>query len=174
MLLIITSPSGWGKTTLKNALLEQWWNDTLNFTTREPRSEREKDEYVFVTKDVFMKKFANWDFLETTEFNWELYWASKYLPEWNVVTILDPVGRNQIMEKFARDGKKVVTVYLNIWEEEQYRRLVERGSSIDEINTRQKDLDWMSPTKFCYVINWELSREEILHNVDDILLNLQE
>ena len=173
MLLIITSPSWGGKTTLQNALIEKWWSTTINFTTREPRSEKEKDSYVFLTKEAFMKKVINGDFLENTEFNWEYYWVSKYLPKWNVVTVLDPVGRNKVMEKYAREGKKVVTVYLNISEEEQYRRLENRGWKINEIRERQKDFHWMSPTKFCYLINWEMSTEDIVGDIEDIITKEQ-
>jgi len=54
-------------------MLERGWKRPINFTTRKPRSEREKDEYVFIDEKTFMTKFANGDFLEHTNFNGNYY-----------------------------------------------------------------------------------------------------
>ena len=166
-LLIITAVSCWGKTTLQNELLERWYRSPINFTTRKPRSEKEKDEYVFITKSVFMKKLANGDFLEHTVPNWEYYWTSRFLPSGDIVLVLDPVGRAQVMEKYAREGLKVTTIYLNISPELQLERLEERRMSVIDIKARQKDFDWLSPTKFCLEIDWELNVSEIADIVED-------
>lgn len=169
--VIITSPSAWGKTWLQNELVERWFKSPINFTTRKPRSEKEKDEYVFVTKKVFMRKLANGDFLEHTEFNGNYYWVSRFLPEWNVVMVLDPTGRSQIMERYARVWLEVATIYLNISPELQLARLEERRMSVIDIKARQKDFDWMSPTKFCLEINGDAPVEEIADIVEDYISN---
>lgn len=165
-LVVITSPSAWGKTTLQNELVERGWKSAINFTTRKPRSEKEKDEYVFINKKQFFTKLANGDFLEHTEFNWNYYWASRALPAGNVVMVLDPVGRDQIMEKYARAWIEVNTVYLNISPELQLERLEERRMSVADIKARQKDFDWMCPTKFCLEMDWDRDVTEIADSLE--------
>lgn len=170
-LLIISSPSAWGKTTLKDELVRRWWKSALSFTTRKPRSEREKDEYVFLTKRQFFDKLENWDFLEHTQFNWENYGVSKTLPEGNVVIVLDPVGRNQVMEQYARTGERLHTLYLDISPELQLERLEERRMSVIDIKARQKDFDWMSPTKFCMEMDWDEDVALIADEVEESIFS---
>jgi len=154
-LLLITWVSASGKTTLQNELLERGWKRPINFTTRKPRSEREKDEYVFIDVKTFMKKFANGDFLEHTCFDGNYYWVSRYLPQGNVCIVLDPIGRAQVMEKMARAWLEVTTLYINIPTEVQRQRLEERGCSVNELRARQKDYAWFDKTKFCMDADWE-------------------
>jgi len=170
-LLIITSPSAWGKTTLKNELVEnRGWKSAINFTTRQPRSEREKDDYVFIDKETFFKKLRNGDFLEHTSYQGEEYAVSRFLPKGNVVMVLDPIGRNQVMSKWAAEGLKVNTVYLEISPEEQRRRLEARvWVSVNDIRGRQKDFRWFDRTKFCLEIDWTRSVIDIADIVEDSL-----
>ena len=124
-LVILTWPSWSGKTTLQQELLNRWWSRPLNFTTRKPRTKErienlsssppwedflseELDEYIFLTEWQYMKKLINWDFLEHTNWYGNWYWMSKFLPEWDVIAILDPVGRAQVMEKAARIWWKII------------------------------------------------------------------
>ena len=154
-LLIITWVSCSWKTTLQNELIERGWEKPINFTTRQPRSDREKDEYVFIDSKTFMRKFANGDFIEHTSFNWNYYWVSRCLPHGNTVIVLDPVGRGQIMEKMARAWVDVTTIYLDIPTEVQRERLEERRMSVNDIRARQKDYKWFDKTKFCMEMSWE-------------------
>ncbi len=71
--IVISGPSGVGKTTIYKKLLEEF-KDKIEFsisaTTRKPR-ENEKDgvDYYFITKEEFEKKIANNEFIE---------WANVY------------------------------------------------------------------------------------------------
>jgi len=172
-LLILTWVSASGKTKAKEELVERWWKSAINFTTRKPRSDKEKDDYVFVDRKTFFKKLANGDFIEHTQFNWEEYAVSRCLPLGNVVTILDPVGRNQIMEKYTRAWIKVHTIYLNVNQEEQLRRLNDRNLSVTEIKERQLDYHWFDRTKFCLEIdnNWDEPIEEIVDYIEAYIFN---
>ena len=80
LLLIVSSPSGAGKTTLTNALRERV--DRLEFsvshTTRSPRaSEQDGREYHFVSKADFQKEVASDAFLEWAEVHGNLYGTSQ-------------------------------------------------------------------------------------------------
>jgi len=108
----------------------------------------------------------NWDFLESTETYGELYWISKYLPEGNTVAVLDPVGRNQVMEKCIRLWIPFKTIYLDISPELQRLRLEERRMSVIDIRTREKDFDWFDKTKFCLSINWDNDIKKIADEIE--------
>ena len=153
MILLITWVSTSWKTTLKEELVSRGWKSAINFTTREPRSDKEKDDYVFISKELFKNKADSWHFLEQTETYWTNYAVSKYLPEWNVVIVVDPVGREQIMEKLSREWVAFATVYLDITRAEQAKRLEVRWASINDINSREKDFQWFSETRFCIKID---------------------
>lgn len=147
-LLIITGISASGKTTLQDELLNRWWKKPQNFTTRKPRSDNELDEYVFLDKDKYFIKMRNWDFMEHTNYNGNWYAISKYLPEWNICIVLDPVGREQVLEKVAREwlDYNITCVYLDINKWLQEQRLTNRWDSPEQKRMRKTDLQWFSPS----------------------------
>ena len=73
MLIIISSPSGAGKTSLCKKLLEidKTIKPSISVTTREPRkNEINGEDYIFVTKNDFNLKIESDEFLEyATVFN---------------------------------------------------------------------------------------------------------
>ena len=171
-LLLITWVSASGKTTLQEELLKRDWNRPYNFTTRKPRSEEELDEYVFITKEQFFEKMEKGDFLENTNYWWNYYAVSKYLPEGNVVIIVDPVWRAQIMEKVARELEgeyELFTAYINISVDEQVERLEKRGSVAMEISNRLKDFLWMHPTDNCKQLDGTKSPEDLADELEEFI-----
>jgi len=76
MIIIISSPSGGGKTTIINALLKGFKGvrKSVSFTTREPREgERNRRDYNFVSKKGFLKKIERKEFVE-----WEKVFGNYY------------------------------------------------------------------------------------------------
>lgn len=70
-LIVITAPSGAGKTTLINRLMTEIpeLRFSISATTRSPRdNEKNGVHYYFITKEEFMKKAAAGEFLEWEEF----------------------------------------------------------------------------------------------------------
>ena len=70
MLIVITGPSGVGKTTIIESLLESDPNLTysVSLTTRQPRpGEVNGADYVFVSDEEFQKAIANGEFAEWSE-----------------------------------------------------------------------------------------------------------
>jgi len=79
-LFIICAPSGAGKTSLVNALLEREPDLELSvsFTTRTPRpGEQDGREYHFVTREAFLRMAQLGDFLESAEVHGNLYGTSQ-------------------------------------------------------------------------------------------------
>lgn len=76
ILLVLSSPSGGGKTTIAR-LLKQGREDlgySVSATTRAPRAgEREGVDYHYLTRDEFLRRVAAGDFLEYATYNGHLY-----------------------------------------------------------------------------------------------------
>jgi len=74
--IILSSPSGGGKTTIAKALLRRR-NDlgySVSCTTRRPRpDEKEGQDYFFVTQDAFVAAIENGEFAESAEVHGNLY-----------------------------------------------------------------------------------------------------
>lgn len=65
------------------------YNSSLNFTTREPRNEKELDDYVFLSKEQFLYKMEKGDFAEYTFYNGNWYGVSKFISPKSVL-IMEP------------------------------------------------------------------------------------
>ncbi|MEN9945062.1 MAG: Guanylate kinase [Pseudomonadota bacterium] len=79
-MLMIVAPSGAGKSSLVNALLESdhRLQLSLSCTTRAPRAgELDGRDYSFITKETFLAKQAAGDFLESAEVHGNLYGTSR-------------------------------------------------------------------------------------------------
>jgi guanylate kinase len=79
-LFIICAPSGAGKTSLVNALLEREPDLELSvsYTTRAPRpGEQDGREYHFVTTEAFLRMAGQGDFLESAEVYGNMYGTSQ-------------------------------------------------------------------------------------------------
>ena len=79
-LFIICAPSGAGKTSLVNALLEREPDLELSvsYTTRAPRpGEEHGREYHFVSRDAFLAMASRGEFLESAEVHGNLYGTSQ-------------------------------------------------------------------------------------------------
>ena len=185
-IILLTWVSASGKTTLQDELLNRGWSRPINYTTRKPRDEnalssvdedwdftsKELEEYIFISEKNFFKKLRNGDFLESTNYMGEHYWVigggRTKLPEWDVCIILDPVGRSQVLEYFTNlwiEG--VETYYLEINQEEQLKRLAERGDTEKAILRRKRDFKWFSPTNKCTRLNWTKSTEELVSFIEN-------
>lgn len=78
--LVLSSPSGGGKSTIARALLEarEDLGYSVSATTRKPRpGETEGKDYFFLKRDDFKKQIAAGDFVESAEYGGELYGTLK-------------------------------------------------------------------------------------------------
>jgi guanylate kinase len=111
-IFIIASPSGGGKTTIANGVIDKLhkmlsMKRVITYTSREKRShEIHGKDYFFVSKEEFLKKKENDFFLETTTYNGELYGSSR-----NIVRNLKE-GISYVIV-VDREGVKSYTQFLN-------------------------------------------------------------
>lgn len=143
ILLIVSSPSGAGKTTLTRRLLEEFpeFRFSVSHTTRKPRpSEVDGRDYHFVTEEAFRKIIADNGFAEWAEVHGNLYGTSvseihqaRDEGKSGVLFDVDYQGARQIKEKFP-DAVGVFILPPSM--EELRRRLESRG--VDDESSRRR------------------------------------
>ncbi|MBP3427773.1 MAG: guanylate kinase [Clostridia bacterium] len=109
VLFVLSGPSGVGKGTLKNRLLAEFEGqvvDSISATTRGPREgEVHGREYFFISRQDFLERIANNDFLEHAEFSGNMYGTPKsYVLSVlekgvNVITEIEVQGALQVFER---------------------------------------------------------------------------
>ena len=146
ILLIISSPSGAGKTTLTRRLLQEFpeLRFSVSHTTREPRAnEVDGQDYHFVSEKAFREIIAENGFAEWAEVHGNLYGTSvseidiaRAARKIGVLFDVDYQGARQIKEKFP-DAIGVFILPPSM--AELRRRLDGRGS--DDAQSRQRRFD---------------------------------
>jgi len=143
ILLIISSPSGAGKTTLTRRLLQEFpdLRFSVSHTTRKPRAnEVDGQDYHFVTEDEFRKIIDENGFAEWAKVHGKLYGTSvaeielaRSAGKLGVLFDVDYQGARQIKEKFPN---AVGVFILPPSMKELRRRLDSRGS--DDADSRRR------------------------------------
>ncbi len=144
-LIIITAPSGAGKTSVTKYLLEKipQLGFSISATTRKPRSnETDGIDYYFITPEAFHNKIQENDFIE-----WEMVYEGKYYGTfkselermWNANKIplldIDVKGAIHVHEQFKNNCLTLFIEPPSI--EELKRRLELRGTeSLESLQTR--------------------------------------
>lgn len=139
-LVIISAPSGAGKTTIVKHLLESGLNlsFSVSATTREPRgSEKDGEEYFFLSVPEFKRRIANNEFVEWEEVYKDLFYGTlKCEMEriWNndkhVLFDVDAQGGINLKKKFGTDAISIFIMPPSVKELEN--RLLKRATDTPE------------------------------------------
>lgn len=131
-ILVIAGPSAAGKTTVMNEILRQ--NETFEYirsaTTRAPRGDAFDSEYIYLSKEEFLKRIESGGVLEYTEYGGNFYGTPKseieriFFAGKIPVLILDLNGV-KTLKSIPRDFK-VFAVYITANREVLDMRLYER------------------------------------------------
>ena len=146
ILLIISSPSGAGQTTLTRRLLQEFsdFRFSVSHTTRQPRAnEVDGQDYHFVDENAFRDIIAENGFAEWAEVHGNLYGTSvteidlaRTAGKSGVLFDVDYQGARQIKEKFPH---AIGVFILPPSMDELRRRLDGRGS--DDADSRRRRFD---------------------------------
>jgi guanylate kinase len=138
-LIILISPSGGGKTTLGNMILDEFENVdySVSYTTRPARkNEKHGESYFFVSESKFKGMILLDEFLEYAQVHGFWYGTSKkYIEKKNkenkhVLMDIDVQGSKLILDS----GYKAVTIFLLPPSEQILEtRLKERGTDSQEV-----------------------------------------
>ncbi len=142
--IVIAAPSGSGKTTIVNKLLKEK-NLNLSFsvsaTSRAPRNnEVDGLNYFFLSKDEFLKRIENNEFIEWEEVYENAYYGTliselENSSQKNLIFDIDVVGGLNIKKKFP---KQTITIFVKPPSiDELEKRLISRNLDSDSsIKTR--------------------------------------
>ena len=143
LLIVISAPSGTGKTTLTHMLLKEFPNMefSVSYTTRKPRpGEVNGKDYFFVDRETFERMIEEGDFLEWAEVYGNLYGTSKSqvikaLNEGKDILLdIDTQGALQVKRNFP---EAVLIFILPPSFKELERRLRSRGTDDEETIERR-------------------------------------
>lgn len=177
MLIVISSPSGAGKTSAATALLQ---NDpnlhiSVSATTRSPRpDERHGKDYLFISEDEFLHHCENGSFAEHAKVFGNYYGTFKTTVDdaiengRDVLFVIDWQGTQQLSQSYAHDMVRIFMLPPTF--EDLKIRLAKRNSdSLKVINQRLlKATDEMSHwAEYDYVvINKDLHQTiEAIHDI---------
>lgn len=141
-LIVISAPSGAGKTSLIAALLKthaQQLRLSVSTTTRAPRpGEEHGKDYFFCSQEVFKNKIDEGAFLEWALVHGNYYgtsrdWIENQLNQGAFILLeIDWQGAEQIRAQFAKD--QVISIFIRPPTVEVLRqRLIDRGKDTTEV-----------------------------------------
>lgn len=177
ILIVISGPSGAGKGTICKALLEEHTDIEISIsaTTRKPRvGEIDGVNYHFLTKEDFLKRVDEDDFLEYAEVYGNYYGTPKSKVEEilkqgkNVILEIDIQGALKVKEK-AKEGVFIFILPPSM--EELKQRIIKRGSETPEsLMTRFKsayqEINYVSKYNYA-VVNDNVM--DAVHKIEGIL-----
>ena len=119
-LIVISAPSGAGKTTLVEKLLERNKNLTrsISYTTRSPRgNEVNRRDYFFISPDEFLKKKQDNFFLESAKVFGQHYGTSRdfvlsHIKEGKPVVLAIDVQGMQQLKKQATKELPMISIFI--------------------------------------------------------------
>ena len=184
VMIILSSPSGAGKTTLVKKLSElDNFEISISHTTRQPRpSENQNKDYFFVNESEFKRLINNEEFLEYAKVFDNLYGTTrtpvidKLNKGKNILFDIDWQGADQIKNK-KLDYKLITFFILPPSKEVLYERLTKRHKSeklIAEERMKQFERDVLHWINYDYVvINNDLEEcySKIINLIDAVINN---
>ena len=177
LLIVISGPSGAGKGTICKELIRKtkcWLS--ISATTRSPREgEVDGENYYFLSKDEFIKRVENCEFLEYAQVYNNYYGTpKKHIEEKlnagiDVILEIDIQGALQVKETY-KEGVYIFILPPSM--EELKKRIINRGSETTEsLNTRfssaYSELSYMGRYNYA-VINDEV--EEAVKKIVSIIV----
>ncbi len=154
LIVIISAPTGAGKTTLCKRLLQSLpsFISSVSFTTRLPRKQEiEGVDYYFVSRKDFEKLIAKKAFVEWSEVHGHLYGTSKQFLEKNI-----EIDKDVVLEVDVEGGEKIKKRYPQAilvfilppsWQELKkriYKRATENEKSIEmRLVTAKKEIKYL-------------------------------
>lgn len=176
LLIVISAPSGAGKTTLCDKLLQEFpeISYSVSCTTRDPRGEEEDGvDYFFMTEEGFRQKIANKELLEFAKVHGNYYGTLRKPVEDafkagdSVLMDIDVEGAGQVRDVIDQleDGNPLKEGFVDIFisppsTEELRRRLERRGEDTPEaieLRLRNADDEMVRAGEYSYhVVNENL------------------
>ena len=180
--IIIAAPSGSGKTTIVNKLLNEknlGLSFSISATSREPRkNEKDGENYFFISKEEFLRRVNNDEFVEWEEVYKEVFYGTLFselenAKEKNLIFDIDVIGGLNIKRKFK---EQTLTIFIKPPSlDELEKRLKNRNSETDsniKIRIDKAKDESLLADKFDYVVEndiLEKSYKEVFKLVNNFI-----
>lgn len=179
LIVIIEGPSGVGKDTIINTLIDKYPNKfgrPINATTRQMReNESQGHPYLFISEEEFFRLRKTGEIFEQTirHGSYRGMRKSSFDEILNAGKIalrdVDRFGLEAVRSVYGKDN--VIGIFLTAPKEEIKKRLMDRNEPIDSMNARLKDFDtFIEDAKYYdYTIenlNIDKTIEEILNIIE--------
>ena len=180
--IVIAAPSGSGKTTIVNKLIKEKDLDlhfSVSATSRDPRkNEVNGENYFFITKEEFVKKVSNNEFIEWEEVYKGVFYGTliselENAKEKNLIFDIDVIGGLNIKSKFKDQSLTIFIKPPSI--DELEKRLKKRNSETDSIIKIRIDKaknEILLADKFDYIVEndiLEKSYREVFNLVNNFI-----
>ena len=145
--LIISGPSGVGKSSIAKLLASSFpekYEVVKSVTTRMPRENESGEEYTYLSEESFRILERSGNFLEVASYGGNgCFYATPRDELVRIfglnkvpVLVIDVAGKKQICSKKNEHDFEVISIFVIVSAEQVYKRLLDRGESIESIITR--------------------------------------
>ena len=180
--IVIAAPSGSGKTTIVNKLLNEknlGLSFSISATSREPRkNEKDGENYFFISKEEFLRRADNDEFVEWEEvykgvFYGTLFSELENAKEKNLIFDIDVIGGLNIKRKFKDQSLTIFIKPPSL--DELEKRLKNRNSETDsniKIRIDKAKDEMLLADRFDYVVENDVledSFNEVLELVQNFI-----
>jgi guanylate kinase len=180
--IVIAAPSGSGKTTIVNKLIKEKDLDlhfSVSATSRDPRkNEKDGENYFFITKEEFVRKVNNNEFIEWEEVYKGVFYGTliselENAKEKNLIFDIDVIGGLNIKRKFKDQSLTIFIKPPSI--DELEKRLKKRNSETDssiKIRIDKAKNEILLADKFDYIVEndiLEKSYREVFNLVNNFI-----
>ncbi len=173
-MLVLIGASASGKTEIAKILIANYkFRKMVTYTTREIRDDEiDGVDYHFITEKTFFKKKNKKEFLETAVYHDTYYGSPIEGTDFYKVIIVEPKGANSIYKKKIPN---IVFIYLETDELIRRVRMLNRGDSLSDVETRFKeDRKHFKKSRFKhldYIVNTSKNTlEELAEIINNIYL----
>ena len=176
MIIIFSGPSGVGKSTIINELInhkELYFS--ISHTTREKRHNEENGvDYFFINEDEFNNLINNDFFIEYEKYGTDFYGTGMdQLSTSNPITVLDVEVNGAT--KLLNENKSFIGIFIDIENKELIERLKERGHDEEFINKRMNLANEQRSkiNEFDFIVK-NVDINTTVKEIIDIICNLEE
>ena len=134
-LFCIMGESSSGKDSLTNKLCEAMGYSVICSYTTRPRRNGEGETHIFVDDSVYEEMLADGRIAAYTEISGFKYWTTIDQLHTNDCYIIDPIGL-ETLKKLNMPGIRLVSIYINVPEDERRTRAKKRGDDMSVYRAR--------------------------------------
>ena len=171
-MIVLSGASASGKTEVAKVLASKYGIvKVITTTTRKIRvNEVDGVDYFFVSNEKFLEMIKEEKFVEYTEYNGNFYGSTKDQIQNNKCVVIDPEGLRSYSQI---EGRNVVTFFLKSKEETRYKRMLQRGDSVENASRRIiNDRTAFARANICKVDHNIDSEKHSVEEVADIIYKL--